>query len=290
MDIAELQAFIEVARYASFSKAAEHMHLTQPAVSKRVASLELVLGANLFNRIARQIDLTETGRQLLPKAQELVNQAKDMKRFASSLNDQVSGSLSVAISHHIALYRLPPILAEFNQLYPAVKLDIRFEDSEQAFSSVERGDIEFALITLPHELPASLQAQPLWRDDLQVVVGKTHALSQQATITLGQLAEHSAVLPAADTETHQIIQREFEQAELTMNVQMQTNNLQSLKMLVVAGTGWSLLPQTMLDEELQVLDIGCKLTRDLGLVVHRKRSFSNAARAMSKLFDKHAYG
>lgn len=283
MDIVTLEAFLNVARYQSFSKASVSLHITQPAVSKRVAALEAELGTQLFNRINRQISLTDAGAQLLPRAQELVNQAKDMRRYASSLSEGVSGSLSVAISHHIALYRMPPILRRFNQQYGQVELDIRFEDSEQAYSSVERGDIEFAIITLPSELPENLRAEVAWHDQLHVVVGEDHPLSNRQNLTLKDLSSHPCVLPAANTETHQIMLREFEQEGLEMLVQMSTNNLQSLKMLVVAGFGWSLLPQTMLDEDLQVLDCGRTLGRDLGLVMHRKRSLSNAAQAMKQM-------
>ncbi|MEM7359877.1 MAG: LysR family transcriptional regulator [Pseudomonadota bacterium] len=283
MDIAALEAFLNVARYQSFSKASVNLHITQPAVSKRVASLEQELGTQLFNRINRQISLTHAGAQLLPRAEELVNQAKDMRRYASSLTEGVGGSLSVAISHHIALYRMPPVLRKFNQQYGQVDLDIRFEDSEQAFNSVERGDIEFAIITLPSELPESLRAEVAWHDDLHIVVGEDHPLQPGQSLSLEELSKHPCVLPAADTETHQIMMREFEQTGLEMLVQMSTNNLQSLKMLVVAGFGWSLLPETMLDDDLQVLDCGRTLGRDLGLVMHRKRSLSNAAQAMKQL-------
>ena len=89
MDISSLQAFIAVARNESFSKASEQLFVTQPAISKRVAALEEELGTQLFNRIARQISLTEAGKQLLPKAQELVHQAEDMQRYASNLNDDI---------------------------------------------------------------------------------------------------------------------------------------------------------------------------------------------------------
>lgn len=283
MDIPSLQAFIAVARCESFSKASEQLFITQPAVSKRVSGLEEELGTLLFNRINRQISLTEAGKQLLPRAQELVSQAVDMQRYASNLNQDITGNLSISISHHIALYRMPPILRAFNQLYPDVKLDIHFEDSDQAFSAVEHGDIEFAVITLPHELPPNLKAEVAWMDNLEIVVGLGHSLADATQVTLALLSQHSCVLPSAETETHQIIKREFDNQDLQMQVQMSTNNLQSLKMLAIAGIGWSLLPTTMLDSDLHVLDSDMQLSRKLGIVVHRKRSLSNAAQAMKQL-------
>ncbi len=283
MDISSVQAFIAVARCESFSKASEQLFITQPAVSKRVASLEQELGMRLFNRINRQISLTEAGKQLLPKAQDLVNQAADMQRYATNLNEDIAGTLSISISHHIALHRMPPILREFNQLHPHVELDIQFEDSDQAFSAVEHGDIEFAVITLPSKLPMNLQSEVAWTDDLHIVVGLEHPLAKKTTSNLASLSQYPCVLPGAETETHQIMQRAFDAENLIMSVQMITNNLQSLKMLVVAGIGWSLLPTTMLDQDLYLLNCDKTLTRNLGVVVHRKRSLSNAAQAMKKL-------
>ncbi|GAA6137295.1 LysR family transcriptional regulator [Arenicella sp. 4NH20-0111] len=284
MDISSLNAFITVARYKSFSKASNHLFITQPAVSKRVAALEAELGVVLFNRIARTVSLTEAGKQLLSKAHELVDQAEELQRYASNLNQDISGNLAVSISHHIGLYRMPPILKTFNERHSEVDLDIRFEDSDQAFSSVEKGDIEFAVITLPKVLPEKISAEVVWVDDLFIVASKEHDLSKIAKVTLPDLAKHSCVLPSKETETHQIMQRLFESNGIDMKLQMQTNSLQTLKMLVQAGIGWSLLPKSMLEDgELRVLDVGLNLRRSLGLVFHTKRSLSNAAVALSTL-------
>jgi len=198
----------------------------------------------------------------------------------------ISGPLAIAISHHIGLHRMPPVLAEFNSRYPQVALDLRFEDSEQACLAVERGDIEFAVITLPDQPPKSLFKQTVWQDPLSIVVGRQHPLAAAGHIDLAQLAEYPAVLPAEETETHQIIRREFQRLNLEMQVQMQTNNLETLKMLAAAGLGWSLLPTGMLDNKLVALDISLGLQRELGLVFHRQRSLSNAANALRELIEQ----
>lgn len=307
MDIAALNAFIAVARDGSFSKASERLHITQPAVSKRVASLEVELGVELFNRVARSISLTEAGKQLLPKAQDLVSLSSELQRYASNLNDDISGDLSVSIAHHVGLYRMESILHEFNKRYPNVTLDIRFEDSEQAFNSVEHGDIEFGVITLPSVLPDKIHSEIVWVDDLNIVVAHDHKLAQQqiaqqqrsqqqrsqlkgeqenqqGRVSIENLADYACVLPTRETETHQIMQRLFSSHQLNMQVQMETNSLETLKMLVGAGLGWSLLPSTMLSSgDLTILDLGVNLTRNLGLVSHSKRSLSNAAQALRGL-------
>lgn len=283
MEISALKAFIAVARCQSFSAAGRELHLTQPAVSKRVAALEQELAVKLFHRIARQVTLTEAGKQLLPRAQELTAQADDMQRYAANLNSDISGTLSVAIAHHVGLHRMPPILRQFNQQYSQVALDIQFEDSDQAFHMVEQGEIEFAVITLPSKLPERLHRETVWEDPLQIVIGPDHPLAGRHRVDFSKLLDYPCVLPERTTETHRIMHRLATHKGLQLAVQMQTNNLESLKMLVAAGIGWSALPTTMIDQSVSTLDANVSIKRDLGLIFHHQRSLSNAAQALVEL-------
>lgn len=289
MDILSLQAFIEVARKESFSKASETLYITQPAISKRIAALEEDLDTKLFNRISRTVTLTDAGEKLLPKAKELVNELNDMRRYATSLSDEIKGDLLIGSSHHVSMHRLPPVLKKYRQQYSEVHLDMSFGESDIMCKLVERGEIEFAVITLPETLPDSLDKQVLWIDSLHLVVGPEHPLLEQSKITLEQLAEHPCVLPTETTETYRVINRQMERAGLTLDVQMTNNNLDTLKMLVGVGLGWTLIPKTLLDDSLREIKLDkqhIKFERKLGIVVHRKRSLSNAAKAMLSMLDQ----
>ena len=289
MDINALQAFIEVARKESFSLASETLFITQPAISKRIAALEEDLGTKLFNRISRKVTLTDAGKKLLPKARALLDDLNDMRRYATSLSDEIKGELLIGTSHHVSMHRLPPILKQYRQQYTDVHLDMTFGESDVMCKLVERGDIELAIVTLPKTLPDSLETQVLWVDSLHLVVGPEHPLLDEAEVSLEQLAEYPCVLPAETTETYRVIHREMESRGLALNVQMTNNNLDTLKMLVGAGFGWTLLPQTLLDEsveEILVSVLGMRFERKLGAVLHRKRSLSNAAKAMLEMVVK----
>ena len=290
MDIHSLQAFIEVARKESFSKASETLFITQPAISKRIASLENDLDTKLFNRISRKVTLTDAGKKLLPKAKELVNELNDMRRYAASLSDEIKGDLLIGTSHHISMHRLPPILKKYRQRYADVHLNMSFGESDIMCKLVERGEIELAIVTLPKVLPSSLKKQVLWIDHLHLVVGPDHPLLKHAdntlsTISLKQLSEYPCVLPSETTETYRVINRQMERAGLELNVQMTNNNLDTLKMLVGTGLGWSLLPHTLLDDSIKeiVLKQNISFKRELGIVIHHKRNLSNAAKAMQDL-------
>ena len=289
MDINSLQAFIEVARKESFSLASETLFITQPAISKRIAALEEDLGTKLFNRISRKVTLTDAGKKLLPKAKELVDELNDMRRYATSLSDEIKGELLIGTSHHVSMHRLPPILKQYRQQYSDVHLDITFGESDVMCKLVERGDIELAIVTLPKTLPDSLETRVLWVDSLHLVVGPNHPLLDRSSVTLQQLAKYPCVLPADTTETYRVIHREMERHGLALNVQMTNNNLDTLKMLVGAGFGWTLIPQTLLDDSIESIKLSNKnifFERKLGVVLHRKRSLSNAATAMLEMVSE----
>ncbi|HPY40696.1 MAG TPA: LysR family transcriptional regulator [Thiolinea sp.] len=285
MDLHALIAFVEVARYQSFSMAADALFISQPAISKRISALEAELGTALFNRINRKVTLTEAGRALLPRVQALRTELEDIRRLASNLSGDVHGALTMGTSHHIGLHRLPPALSEFNQRYPAVQLDLRFVASEQACQAVERGELELAIATLPNELPEQLQAEMIWTDQLHIVTSPNQPLSQLGKISLEALVQYRCVLPGKDTYTYQIISQALGNLENQLNVYVSTNYLETLKMLASAGFGWSLLPDTLLDEKLVVVDTPLKLQRDLGVITHRKRTLSNAARGMLGILE-----
>jgi DNA-binding transcriptional LysR family regulator len=281
LDIAALRAFIAVADSGSFSHAAKQLYLTQPAISKRVASLEDELDAKLFDRIGRSVTLTEAGRALLPRARGILVELEDSVRAISNLSGKVHGTLRFGTSHHIGLHRLPPALRRFTQQHPQVRLDIHFMDSEAACLAVEHGELELGIVTLPPEPSACLRIRPVWPDPLSIVVSRDHPLTSKPSVKLSDLAQHPAILPAVNTYTRQIAERAFSEIGLKLDIALSTNYLETIKMLVAVGIGWSLLPTTMLDAQLRQLAVKqLSLQRMLGIVHHRERTLSNAALAL----------
>ncbi len=286
MDLANLNAFIAVAETRSFSLAAELLHLTQPAVSKRIAALEAQLDVRLFDRLGRDVSLTEAGRALLPRAYQILNVLDDTRRALTNLNGDIGGRLSLATSHHIGLHRLPPLLRAFTRAHPQVSLDIRFLDSEVAYDEVLHGRAELAVITLAPLTAEPVLAVKVWDDPLDFVVAPEHPLASKVDITLADVAGHPAVFPGGNTFTHHIAQRLFEREGLTPNITMSTNYMETIKMMVSIGIAWSVLPRRMLDEQVVSLPLpGVQLTRQLGYILHRERTLSNAARAFMALLD-----
>lgn len=281
MDTESLKAFVSVARSGSFSTAAQQLFITQPAVSKRIAKLEEQLNHRLLDRLGRELTLTEAGQTLLPKAERLLRDLTDIERSVRDLTGEIVGTLRVATSHHIGLHHLPPILREFAAVHSNVNLQFEFLDSEQAHEKVLSGECELAIVTLAPKVEAPLQSKKIWHDPLLVVVSNDHQLAQQkSNINLASLSEQPAILPDLNTYTGRLIKQSFENAGFDIRVNMATNYLETIKMMVSVGLGWSILPRTLIDDQMTILDIDdLKISRELGIVFHSKRTFSNAARA-----------
>lgn len=283
MDTQSMRAFVQVAETASFSLAAEALHLTQPAISKRIARLEQQLDARLFDRIGRHVHLTEAGEAFLPRCKQILSEIQDAERLIHGLDGRIEGTLSMGISHHIGLHRLPPVLRRFTQQHPAVRLDIDFMDSEQAHQRILQGELDLAVITLAPSREPRLESFEVWRDTLALAVSHEHPLAQRPAdkpVSLEELAAHTAIPPGLGTYTGQIIKQRFDDAGLSMDIGMSTNYLETIKVMVSIGLGWSLLPLSLHDSSVRQLNMtGPGWHRQLGCVYHRDRSLSNAARA-----------
>lgn len=288
MDIQNLNAFIFVSEQRSFSKAAEHLFITQPAVSKRISALENQLNTRLFDRIGKRVQLTEAGRALLPSALRILAELEESKRAIGNLNEKVSGKLSIATSHHIGLHRLPPVLRAFTRQYTDVDLDIRFMDSEEACSCVHKGEVELAIATLPEANWPQLQSQVIWHDPLDIVISAQHPQAKAATISISQLSKIPAILPSQNTFTRVRLENALGLNQQNLNIAMETNYLETIKMMVSIGLGWSVLPVSMISSDIAIMNVdGVEFERLLGVVSHQQRTLSNAAKMLVTELEKH---
>jgi DNA-binding transcriptional LysR family regulator len=284
MQLVELRTFLAVAEEKSFSAAAQRLFITQPAISKRIQSLERHLGAPLFDRIGKKVYLTEAGTLLIERAETMLQLAKDTEKEIFNLHDTISGRLNLATSHHIGLHRLAPVLKNFSQRYPDVLLDIQFEDSEVAYQMVRSGQVELAVVTLnpvETDLDADLIAKLVWHDPLVFV----STAANLRIDTMQKLAEHPCILPGLATYTGRIVLDRFAQAGIALQPTLSTNYLETIGMLVSVGLGWSVLPQSMIGD-LDALEVDCDpISRSLGSVINGKRTLSNSASAFLTVLE-----
>ena len=286
MDTQNLRAFLLVAESGSFSKAAKRLHLTQPAVSKRIAQLEAQLNVSLFDRIGRRISTTEAGEALLPHARAVHLELQAAQQSVRDLAGEVRGRLRLATSHHIGLHRLPPLLSFFSKAFPAVQLDIDFMDSEQAYELTLQGEVELAVVTLAPSSIVNIVTRPIWLDPLDFMVQEGTQLTRKKALGLKELSQHPAILPGLNTYTGQIVKSLFDQRSLPIQIAITTNYLETIRMMASVGLGWTVLPRSMRDPSLATLPIrGARIERTLGAIHHEGRSLSRAAQAFIEALE-----
>lgn len=285
MNLSAFEAFIKVMETGSISTAAQLLFITQPAVTKRIHSLEEYFGVKLFDAAGRGIQPTHAAYSLLPKVQSWMTELEGIHHTLSHEQEQVQGRLKIGTSHHIGLHHLAGPLKRFVQRFRQVTLDVHFVDSEQAHEQVLSGQLELAFLTLPPEGDHRLHYITIWNDPLIFVCAPFHPLAQLDELRLEHLLDYPSLLPSAQTYTTQITLREFEKRGLHPKITMTNNPLESIRMLVSIGLGWSVLPKTLLNQDLIALDLSLEMTRQLGMVWHPARVQSKAAQQLAHLMQ-----
>lgn len=286
MDLDSLNAFVKVVDEGSFSLAAEQLNITQPAISKRIQNLEKNLNVSLFERLQREVSLTQAGETLLPHALAILQSVDNAKLAIRELDTSVTGSLRIVASHHIGLHRLPKILKEFSQRYADVDLQLNFLDSESAYPLLNHNNADLAFVTIPKEVREGFNCHLEWHDPMSFICSNAHPLAQQGQITPDELSQHNAILPSTSTLTYRVVAELFREHRLDLKANIPTNYLETMKMMASAGMGWSVLPNTMVDESLHVLPIfRGRISRKLGAISYQKKQLSKAARAFIEIAE-----
>lgn len=280
LSVESLQAFVAVVDTGAFSAAAERLHLTQPAISKRIQALEATLERPLFERQGRRVRPTEVAERLLPEAREILARLRAIEQQIADLDTVVRGRIRLATSHHIALHRLPDPLAALAGRYPDLELELAFMDSEAGIQAVLHGDADLALATLPESLPDGIEARTVWTDELVPMIARAQAIRTPGD-TLARLRDWPAILPPVDSTTRRRIEQALATAELRPAAAQESPYLEVIRMMIVAGLGIGFLPRDMATEELAVLDWpGPPVLRSLGWVRHAARYHSRALQAV----------
>lgn len=287
MNTTNLATFVTVMQTGSISSAAEKLYITQPAVSKRIKNLEDEFGTALFDTVGRSIIPTAAAYDLLPFVRRWLDDYEACKASLQHAKEVASGRLVIGTSHHIGLHHLAHVLKRFIQTYPAVQLEVRFVDSEEAHKAVLEGEISLAFLTLPPTFDRRLNYHTLWSDPLYFVTGTLSPLAQKSKVSLLQLAHYPAILPAANTFTSQITLAEFAKHNLRPYATMSTNPLESIRMLVSVGLGWSVLPETLINQDLIKIDMAenIELQRHLGLVTNPNLTRSASMQALLSMLS-----
>lgn len=281
MDFENLRTFLEVSRLKSFSRAAQKLLRTQPAVSAQIRSLEQEVGARLFDRDGGKVTFTAAGRLFEPFAEYCVERQKHILLAIAEQERAPRGELSISANEATHLYVLPKVVADFRKQYPRVMLNVIRADRLRTLENVANREVEFGVVSLPVR-DARLRVEPIHRDELALVTPSSHHLAGRKSVRLDEIAKYALLLPTHGRRREQLDEL-FRVNELAPRVAMEVESSEMLKRYIAAGLGIGFLPRTNVAEEersgaLHVLSIeGVRLARDLALVFRQDRQLSRAA-------------
>ncbi len=282
MDYDQLASFLEVSRLRSFSRAAEKLYRTQPAISAQVRLLEQECGEKLFDRSAKKVQLTPAGEILQGYAEKLMVLQKEALQAIAELNQTPRGKLYIGANEATCLYVLPKTFAKFKQLYPLVQISIYRNFSHKIVQKVQEGQVDLGIITLPHT-GTGMEVIRVFRDEVQVVTPKNHPLAKLKSVTAEQIANYPLILPKTG-RTRVVIDRLLRDYRDRVQVSMELASVETQKKFVIAGLGISLISRTYCSAEvtaglLKLIPLeGEKMYRELGLIYRRDRYLSLPAK------------
>jgi len=281
MDFDNLRTFLEVARLKSFSRAAQKLLRTQPAVSAQIRTLEQEVGARLFDRDGGKVTFTAAGRLFEPFAEYCVDRQKHILLAIAEQERSPRGELAISANEATHLYVLPQVFAQFRRQYQRVMLSVVRAERLKTLESVVNREVDFGVVSLPVR-DARLTVEQIHRDALALVAPQGHPLAGRESVRLQEAVKYPLLLPAHGRRREQLDEL-FRVNELVPRVAMELESSEMLKRYIGAGLGLGFLPRTNVAEEeragtLHVLSLdGVRLARDLALVFRKDRQLSRAA-------------
>jgi DNA-binding transcriptional LysR family regulator len=291
MDFYQLLYFQKAAETRNISRAAEELLITQPAVSKQIRSLEEELGAKLFDRIGKKIFLTKTGEVFSAHAAKILRSVQEAKTAVKDLSGECAGELVIGTSDHISLHRLPGILKAYVTTFPKVDLKLRCHRSETVIEMVVKNIVDLGVVTLPGVAP-HLVTKVIWHDPMSLVFPKGHPLGSLKKVALHDIAPFGMILPEGGTTTRIKIVAAFEKKRFLPKVTMEVAYIETIKGLVKAGLGISILPDKAVEQEIRdgVLAKraieGMSFSRELGVAYLKEKFLSRPASEFMKFLEK----
>ena len=284
-----LQVFHTVARLLSFTKAAESLHMTQPAVTFQVRQLEEYFNTRLFDRTHNRISLTEVGEKVYTYSEQILGLYREMDNDIRALTGEIIGVLVIGASTTVAEYMLPRLLGEFQTLFPKVKLRLRVSNSLGVVHMVENNDIDIGIVESPVS-NKSLAVEGCWQDNLVVIVAPDHPLAGQDSVHVSELKNYPFVSREEGSGTRCVLSDYLDENDMSMtdlDLTMEFGSPEAIKNAVEVGLGISIVSETTLVKELELntlkaLKIDPPLHRPFSLV-HQRQKFR--IRAMQEFLN-----
>ncbi|HEX2986637.1 MAG TPA: LysR substrate-binding domain-containing protein [Chloroflexota bacterium] len=274
LNLYHLRVFLAVARRLSFSRAAEELFISQPAVSRHVHDLEKEIDATLFGQTGNRVYLTEAGRLVYGYAQRLFDVEAEMMRALRELEEMDRGTLRLGASDTVGTYLLPPVIAAFQQRYPRVEVSLSIDHDGEIERMLLENDLDLGFAVSAE--PPGLQARPYAGDRLVLIVPPGHRLAEFDVVGGKELEEETLLLREAGSSSRMLLEAELARAGITPRRTIELRGCEATKRGVIAGMGVAVVSGHSIEEELRhgsltAVDLeGLKLEREISIISRKE--------------------
>jgi DNA-binding transcriptional LysR family regulator len=289
MELYPLQVFLTVATERSFSRAAEKLLRTQPAVSLALQRLELELGEKVIDRSGKDLVLTDAGRVVLDFARRFENLRLEMENSMAELRDNSAGRLSIGANESTTLYLLQHI-ERYRQLYPKVKVQVRRSLSSKIPTELIDGNLELGVISYDPD-DERLSSTVIYIDALAFVVSPRHRLANRKTVSITDLGQETFIAHNVVSPYREVVLREFQRHKVPLNMEVEMPTIETIRKLVQNNEGVAFVPRMCVEQEIGqhlICEVKVKelnVERKIRLVYPTRRALSHAAKAFLEVIQ-----
>ncbi|MBD2867825.1 LysR family transcriptional regulator [Paenibacillus arenilitoris] len=271
MEWQQLEYFQTVARMQHFTRAAEKLTISQPALSRSIANLEAELGVPLFDRQGRSIRLNRYGERFLKRADRALKEIQEGKEELAAYLDPDSGTVILSFLKSLGLSAVPNLLREFGRQAPHIRFELFQQSTRDMLDALEKGEADFALSSMT-EFRGSVAWRRLWEEELYAYVPEGHPLASKPSIEIGELAEEPFIAVKKGYGLRTISDRLFEQAGIAPKITFEGEEVVTVLGFVSAGLGTSILPEMpdlVQSRAVRLRIAGAGSRRSIGLAWHK---------------------
>lgn len=288
MDMVKLKTFYTAAKLGSFTKTAESLFFTQPAVSLQIKDLEQEYGAQLFERIGKKLRLTHAGEALLPLAEQILSAYMESQAVVEQARDSTSGNIRTGATNYTGIHFLPELISGYLKRFPGNKVSVHLEYASKIQAMLMSNEIDIGIVGSNQFriLEESLLETELYRDSITAVVGPEHPWCSRTSISCEELAGEPMILPIKASLTRQYIERRFSIKKIKLNIAYEIENIYMIKKMVEHNLGISLLNSSEVRREseagwlcrIPIEDV--EIQRRIIMLYHRDKPLSAALTQM----------
>lgn len=289
VELAQLEAFLQVAHHRSFSRAAEALFLTQPSVTARIQSLERELGERLFERTGRSVTLTDAGHAFMPHAQRAITAVQEGTDAIEAVRHGDVGSIRIGASSSIATYVLPGIFRHFREQRPRVHVHLSTGNTEDIIERLLAGEVHVVITRLAQH--PEIDSLHLYNDDLALVVSPSHPFAAKGRVSIAEAGREPFLFFERSSSYHSLIYSMFLRVGVVPESVMELDSMETTKHMVEAGLGIAILPVVSVEREIangtlirvEIRDMEQPAQREVGVHILRNRAINPPIRDFLRL-------